>query len=96
MKRVLYLKSAINKRNACLFWGHWLPGDEKSEVKIHIQTCSNRTTSVRQSAWRDRRLQSPTLTPFGPLVTQTFPCKTKLLMASGLDLSHRPRVWGPQ
>ena len=47
MKHVLYLKSAINKQIARLLLGHQLPGDEKSEVKIHVRTCSNRIASVK-------------------------------------------------
>ena len=50
MKRVLYLKSAVNKRIACLLLGHRLPGDEK--VVIRIRTYSDSITSVHQGAGR--------------------------------------------
>ena len=61
MKRLLYLKSAINKWIACLLLSHRLPGDEKSKVKIYIQTYSNSIALVCQGARRDRRLPLPLL-----------------------------------
>ena len=54
---MLYLNFALNERIVCLLLGPQLSGEEKSEVEIDIRTCSNRITSVRQGALRDRRLQ---------------------------------------